>query len=279
MTKRILFLCVFISSLFPFLVRAEGGNTADVFPDLRLASTTHVERAIAPTILELKDERFVYLTGLDFPDYNAYDPGPLAVEALDALKEAFEGKKVRFYQTRDRDRGRTNRMGHELGHIERADDGLWAQGMLLEKGLARVRTSPRNPEMAAAMLVLEAKAREAGAGLWADGDYALLTPETALDARPGFQIVEGTVRSVAIVRNRIFLNFGADWKTDFTVAIEAGDRRAFSRSGLDPLQWNGRRLRIRGWLEEWNGPCIKADHPGQFEFPDTPAPASDTSAP
>jgi len=35
------------------------------------------------------------------------------------------------------------------------------------------------------------------------------------------------------VRGRVNLNFGDDWRTDFTITLEAKARRLFAKAGLD----------------------------------------------
>ncbi len=72
--------------------------------------------------------------------------------------------------------------------------------------------------------------------------------------------------AAAVVRGRVYLNFGPDWRTDFTIAIAPRDRRRFTRAGLLPGDWDGRRLRVRGWLKRYNGPMIEATHPEQIEL-------------
>ena len=41
--------------------------------------------------------------------------------------------------------------------------------------------------------------------------------------------------------------------------------RAFEAAGIDTLAYRGRRVRVRGWLESYNGPMIEATHPAQIE--------------
>ena len=53
------------------------------------------------------------------------------------------------------------------------------------------------------------------------------TPADAGDALDSFQIVEGRVLAAALVRSGGYLNFGADYKTDFTLS--------FSREALQRL--------------------------------------------
>lgn len=83
-----------------------------------------------------------------------------------------------------------------------------------------------------------------------------------------YQIVRGVIAEATEVRGRIFLNFGTDWRTDFTVTIAPRDVATFAESGLDPLSWPGRAIRVRGWLEWYNGPMVEASHLEQIELLD-----------
>ena len=91
-------------------------------------------------------------------------------------------------------------------------------------------------------------------------------------ARPGYGfvmeergIVEGTVRAAASVRNTYYLNFGTDWKTDFTIGIPSDIRRTMSAHGIDLALFPGRRVRVHGWLESYNGPYIELFSPAWIE--------------
>jgi micrococcal nuclease len=100
-------------------------------------------------------------------------------------------------------------------------------------------------------------------------------PEALRPRVQTFQIVEGKVAVVGRTSGWTFLNFGDDWKQDFTAAIAAKHAKAFAESdvALDGLE--GRRIRVRGWIERWNGPAIKVTHPEQIEVLGEPAlPAS-----
>lgn len=233
---------------------------------MRAAGTGKIRSIVDPYTLILADGKTVRLSGIDLPDHDPFEPGEMAARALQVLRDKFEGKSVTLYQTKDAKTGRINRMGHELAHIELIDGKLWAQGLLLAEGLARVRTSARNPEMAGQMLALEQEARAGEAGIWGLTGFPVLEAGTAGDHAGGFQIVEGKVRSVAIVRNTIYLNFGQDWRSDFTIGIPAAGRRAFTKAGIDPLQWAGTDIRGRGWLRSWNGAYMEVDHPQAIEF-------------
>ena len=115
------------------------------------------------------------------------------------------------------------------------------------------------------MLARERTARAAGLGIWAHPFYALRRAEAAAEAIGSFQLVEGRVLEAAKVRGRVYLNFGEDWKTDFTISIAPKAWKLFEAEGIAPQDYRGRRLRVRGWLKSLNGPMIAATHPEQIE--------------
>jgi len=59
-------------------------------------------------------------------------------------------------------------------------------------------------------------------------------------------------------RRWIYVNFAEDWRHDFTIAIARKDLAAFETAGFDLERLAGARVRVRGWVEWWNGPMIKA---------------------
>jgi endonuclease YncB( thermonuclease family) len=187
-------------------------------------------------------------------------PWPLATRARDALAALVDGATVRLEPSaRDVDR-----YGRLLAHAW-LGDGRWLQGELLRAGLAQIATTADSRERAAEMLAIEAEARAARRGLWASPVYAVRTPMEVRDDIGGFAVVEGAVVGARRVKKRVYLNFGADWRDDFTVTVDAANLALFEAAGLDPLALAGRRIRVRGWVERYNGPAIEATHPEQIE--------------
>jgi hypothetical protein len=91
-------------------------------------------------------------------------------------------------------------------------------------------------------------------------------PSDVLAARGHFALVEGKVSSVRASGATIYVNFGRRWSQDFTVTIAKRNERSFAAAGLDPRSLAGRRLRVRGWVEERGGPWIEAIRPEQIEL-------------
>jgi micrococcal nuclease len=47
--------------------------------------------------------------------------------------------------------------------------------------------------------------------------------------------------------------------------IRPAGLRVFAKEGIDVAAYQGRRIRVRGWVESWNGPMIEITHPEQIE--------------
>ena len=210
--------------------------------------------------VHLEEEGSLRLTGIQAPELQPLSE-PFAIEAKELLEELILGREVILLSFgADRDR-----YGRLLAHLER-DDGLWVQGALLTAGLVRVYTFPDNRARAAEMLALEQEARLHLRGLWQHPDYAIRQPEQTYDDIDTFQIVEGTVYQATKVRSRIYVNFDRDWRTDFTIRIERPALQLFSEADMDPLDLQGKHVRVRGWIRLLNGPEIEVSHPEQIEI-------------
>jgi len=152
-----------------------------------------------------------------------------------------------------------------LAHVfAKSESGrwVWVQQALLREGLARVRSHKDNLARIERMLADEAKARAAKLGIWSESRFAVKAAEEPID--PGFALVEGVVRSVEEREGRLYLNFGEDYRSDFTVLIQADDLNGFGP--LDPRSLVNRKVRVRGYVAQRGGPMIQADHAAQFEL-------------
>lgn len=140
----------------------------------------------------------------------------------------------------------------------------WVQGVLLSQGLAAVYIDGNNTLLIQEMLAIEQKARNARLGIWGNPNFRFKTPKSVLTK--GFALVEGTVLRVSSGRELTYLNFGKDWKKDFTVAIKKSNVENFKRAGFDLNALTGKKVRVRGWVNTYNGPMIEIRHPEQLEI-------------
>lgn len=237
------------------------------FSDIKLFRNIEIISVIDPLTLQASKSTLISLTCLDFPDFNPYDPGPFSQSAVQILRDLLLGKQVLLYHTRDKKKGRSNRMGHSIYHVEYKDKNqrLWVQGLLVRLGLARVRSTKSNPEMIDQLYSFEKQAREEKLGLWAMENYQIQTPEQSFNNLHGFHIVQGKVENAIRRQNYIYLNFGKNWRDDFTVRIKAIDAR-HNFKNLDPLSLKGKTIRARGWITEYNGPLMDIDHQERIEI-------------
>jgi endonuclease YncB( thermonuclease family) len=140
---------------------------------------------------------------------------------------------------------------------------------MVATGSARVSVLADTSGCAVELLEAERMARAARLGLWANPYYAIVGAESGvalLAERGHFTIVEGKVVSVRESGSNIYVNFGRRWSEALTVTISKRNERMFAAAGLAPKTLERRRLRVRGWIEERNGPRIEATRPEQIEI-------------
>jgi micrococcal nuclease len=148
----------------------------------------------------------------------------------------------------------------------RAADGGWLQAALVARGEAIVAPADDVPAAALTELLgLERTARAQGIGVWADGAHGPWPAERVAAARGGYVLVRGTVAGLARRGAFTYLDFGTDWRRDFTLRADNRDLKAFARAGLAIESLQGRRILARGWLFESAGPMIELIHPAQIE--------------
>lgn len=230
------------------VISVVDGDTVILDPPINLANQVRLVGIQAPKL------------PLNRPNFKKW---PLADESKKMLEKLTLGKQVTLsYGGR-----RMDRYGRLLAHLH-LDDGTWVQEEILRRGMARVYSFSDNRKMVARMLAVEAVARRGREGIWNHRYYKIVKAETALRYKNTFQLVEGKVLDVAIVRGRAYLNFGANWRNDFTISIRPRSLRLFRKATIDVNALKGRMVRVRGWLKSYNGPMIEATHPEQIEVLD-----------
>ena len=147
-----------------------------------------------------------------------------------------------------------------------AGDRIWLQGNMLAAGLAFVYPPTGTEPHVGDLLALENPARLAHVGLWNEARYSVLDAAEPRTIRYGhYAFVQGVVVKAERVKSMFYLNFGENWRTDFTIAIAAHDLRLFRNAGLDPAAYQGKTIRVRGWVKRNFGPMITVTHPSQIE--------------
>ncbi|WP_026987570.1 thermonuclease family protein [Fodinicurvata fenggangensis] len=182
-----------------------------------------------------------------------------AADLLDRLTRDKELRLIPSALVRDRHGRQPSQV-----YLQDASDS-WLQGQLIRAGLAVTQAAPSRRGGQRELLTLEDEARRAGAGLWQSPRLHPLSHGQAHKAIGRWRLIEGRVQDTAAIRGRGYINFGADWREDFTIYLNPERLAEFEEASgpLDRLQ--GRRLRVRGWLVSYNGPMIELSYPEQIE--------------
>jgi hypothetical protein len=219
--------------------------------------------------LILADGRAVHAESILLPA-GAHDHAPdyFAGQALNQMSTLTHGRGATLAAAPPKE-DRYGRLRAQI-FLPDADDDFWLQAAMLKRGLARVAIAPDRRECVAELEAFEAGARAARYGIWSNPAYAIRNPGNLGRDTGTFQIVDGRVLGATLKDGRAYLDFGPDFRTDFTVTISESDMKAFHARGIDPRDYAGKTVRIRGWVESLNGPEIEAAVPEDIQvLPDT----------
>ena len=239
-----------------------------------------VARVFAGDTLLLEDGTRVFLAEIDAPSgeapYAAQSQGEL--EALALHREillTYGGERRWVGRPRE---GEEAAREAAIAHVFVKSEGgrwFWLQHELVARGAAYVRARPNNHARADELLQLEARAREAERGMWAQRAYRPLTPRTASTAAieantnctrgdAPFRIIEGRIADARVFDRRASLRLeGAD-EPPFSLVL-FGDN--FSQwDGPDLATLNGAKVRARGSLGVFRDePQLCLEHSSQLE--------------
>lgn len=153
------------------------------------------------------------------------------------------------------------------------DDGKsWLQGALLGDGSALLNESSENlsPQCLVAMRKAEHEAIASKVGLWTQKQAIIAADQVdQLTNKTGFySVVEGKVLSIGDRKRRLYLNFGQNWSQDFTLSVVKKGKGAFKGSLNLLTGLKEKTVRVRGVLEERQGPLIRLFNEAQIEIID-----------
>lgn len=248
-----------------------GKTAADALPcELEVGTSRAVVKVIDGETLALDGGSEVRLTGALAPralDGAAPEAAwPLEAQAKAELERLALGKSVELGMAGRR----TDRYGRLLAQVfvRDGETRIWLQGEMLRSGNARAYALPGSTECLGELIAAESLARERGIGLWAHAAYQV-RPAFRTWAlrrfRSTYQIVEGRVLKVDNDRGQVFLNFGRNWRNDFTAMVRWANRASFEQAKFDVKSLVRRRVRVRGWIEQRAGPMVEIYHPAQIE--------------
>jgi hypothetical protein len=216
--------------------------------------TRRVVEIVGPLALRVEDGAELRLAGIEVGDEEA--------DAATAAVRTILGEEALVLT---RPAGGWDRWGRELALAE-TPDGRSLQEELLRQGLAFAAPDGADDAEDRRHLEIEAAAREGRRGIWGRRPGPIRPAERVRAPQGAFVLVEGRVLAVAETADHLYLNFGSDRRTDFTLRAARADARRWERQGFVPAALRGRRVRARGWLMQGGGPMIELVTPHQVEI-------------
>jgi endonuclease YncB( thermonuclease family) len=249
----------FIAALFIFSATAFTAGQSHLHA--QTTKTFYVKEVIDGDTIILSDGRTVRYIGIDAPESGGLKPAEYYGDVAKELnRELTEGKAVRL----ETDIERVDNYGRTLAYVYVGD--LFVNGRLVELGAAVALPYTPNLKHYGELKGKMETAREEGRGLWADVGKWIISDKEAGKHIGLSKTVAGRVLRAEDRGFGVFLNFGGDFSTDFTVFIPAKSLRYFRDEGIDdPASlYGGRLIETTGTIREHNGPSITVRHPGQI---------------
>ncbi|UCD15010.1 MAG: thermonuclease family protein [Candidatus Omnitrophota bacterium] len=254
MIKKLFFLLLFLISC--------------TCPQKILQDYSHIKvtEVIDGDTVKLANGKFLRYLGIDTPEVRLkeggrfiYSPQPFAKEAKRFNQRLVEGKFVRV----EFDVEKTDKYRRLLGYCFLND--TFVNAVLVKEGFACVYTRPPNVKYADVLVDSQRKARKEKRGMW--GVYETVDHSAAHRYINQIRTVKGKVVGTYKSSNCVFLNFGYDYKTDFTVVIFNDSLKYFQKERINPaVFYKGKTIAVSGRIREHNGPQIIVNVPGQIEI-------------
>ncbi len=213
-----------------------------------------VVRVLDGDTVRVSDGRTVRLLGVDTPEKGE----PLAEEARLWLVEQSLGRVVTLEECAEKDKyGRTLALLESSGrklNLKLAGAGL-AVPMLIP---------PCANTVAESVLEASASALEIRRGVYGSGFYDPVPHYRAGEIIGEKGVVFGKVLNIHRGKKAVHLNFGSDWKTDFTAVLFKRGQSRFRSLGLNPEDLVGRNVYVLGKVKQYYGPRIIVSGPEQI---------------
>lgn len=214
-----------------------------------------VATAVDGTTLALADGSTVRLAGVEAPlaPIGRTEEWRLGDAARHRLAELVMGKSVTLAIAGDG----PDRYGRKSAYV--FADGRLVQLDMVAAGLARARWLPDEAACLAELVAAERAPRAAGRGMWSAPAYRpVAAGDPSLLQRSGlYAIVQGRVTSVGHGYSLVFVDFGHDFRRDFTVLVPQplAEQMAAEGRPLDALV--GKTVEVRGMIEQNGGPAMR----------------------
>ena len=222
---------------------------------------TYVKKVFDGDSILLSDGREVRYIGIDTPETGGYKPEEYYGEEAREINEGLVlGKEV----TLEFDVERVDGYGRILAYVYAGDTFVNLE--MVRRGAAVAMPYPPNLKHHKELSIAMEDAREEGVGIWKYPDLWMIAQYDAHKYLGLSKTVVGRVVSTQAKDFGVFLNFGVDYRTDFTTFIPSKYLPYFHDEGISypEIHYMGRVVEITGVLHEEKGPSITVYSPCQI---------------
>lgn len=213
-----------------------------------------VARVIDGDTLVLTGGTRVRLLGIDTPEVGE----PWAEEATRSLQKMAMGKMVTLKEC-----ARKDPYGRTLAVLQRG--GVNINISLLKEGLAvPLLIPPCGALIANPALLASGSAIKERKGIYSSRVFKAVKDRNAGAVVGRRSVVLGRIRNIHHGRKVVHLNFGDNWRTDFTIVLFSRGIARFASMGLNPEDLLGRTVYVLGKVQEYDGPEIIVNRPEQI---------------
>jgi micrococcal nuclease len=220
----------------------------------QVTTSATVIRVVDGDTVELDNGQRVRLLGIDTPEKGE----PMANEASDMLRQLIGPGPVKLISCQEKD------------PYDRLLSVVWVNNVnvnmtLVREGMALpLLIGPCGVPVADEVLENASDAARAWKGLFS-GEVIKVVSHLDADTLIGTRaMVRGKVLTMHKGRKAWHLNFGEDYRTDFTAVLFDQGRSRFREFGLDPSELVGAEVLVIGKVKRYNGPEIILRGPDQI---------------
>lgn len=189
-------------------------------------------------------------------------PEPFSIKAKEELTKLVDKKEVilKF------DKEKKDKYHRYLAYVY-LKDGTFVNAEMLKAGVAHLYSFPKSVRKYDELKKSENFARKNNIGIWSHKRWEVQNANDYIKPdhfRFGkYQMFKGKIINVAKVGKSTFLNFGHNWRTDFSVEIKDKNLKYFNITPED--FYKGKTVLVRGILIPVNGSLINVTHQQQIE--------------
>lgn len=192
-------------------------------------------------------------------------PVPLQETAVAKLKLLFKDVQIGIYVPPTTPVNvYTDKIGNIIGHVM-TEKRAWVQSLLVSNGLAWVDPSANKTNLTYALNRYEERAMQLRNGMWNMPEFSIKNISDIKNYIGSYQIFEGVVVGCSY-ENPTYISFGRN-KGDFMALLMPDlEHELVEKTGLTDRDMIGQKVRIRGWVEDKNGPAIILRQADQMEI-------------